>query len=769
MNKNTNKSDIEQKYKILSELTSDASFINYVDKNGNITTEFVGGNIKGLTGYSFEEFEKLGGREGLIIADDLFIVKNQIKSLLENKPATVQYRIKKKNGDIEWLEDIGYGIFDKKEKRVTTFYNSIRSITREKRAYSELSESKQKYETLYKTMKIMSDNAIDMIWTKDKNNKFTFVNKVVAEKLLNAKDTEEPIGKNEMYFIKRERNKHKNDKDWYSFGEECQNSDEIVKKTGKSGRFNEYGNVMGKFMFLDVYKAPLKDDNGKITGTVGYARDITELKKYEKELKDTVERFRNYLNFMPVAIFVFDKNGNIKEVNSAFEKITRKKEEELKGVNIKNFIKPDNLEGFDKGLKILTMHGSVNGQGRFVVNDAEKFISYHGIKLDDNTYLAVLFDITQQKLTDKALKINEQRYRTVFENLPNIAVQAYDKNRKAIFWNETSTKIYGYTKEEALGKEFEELIIPDDRKEAAKNLIDKWINGKSLAKPGEYRRKRKDNTIFYVYSTLIQIINYLGEKEIFALDIDLSPIKETENKLKKALSELEELNKTKDKIFSIIGHDLRSPFNSLLGFTELLSAKFHDFSEEEKYTMIKVLRKNSLQAYNLLNNILEWSRQQMGAISYQPSVVFIKNIFDEVISYIEINADEKDITIENKINPHHFAFVDKGSIAVVIRNLLSNAIKFTPKNGKITINSNLINTNLWVSITDTGMGIKKEVIDKLLSGQGEYTSTGTEGEKGTGLGLILCKNFLKMNKGELKIESEPGKGSTFSFRLPIYQ
>ncbi len=769
MNKKVYKSDIEKKYKVLSELTSDASFIHHVDKKGNITTEFVGGNIEGLTGYKFEDIHKMGGREAVVIADDLSIVKNQMKLLLENKPVTVQYRIKKKNGEIEWLEDIGYSIWDEKEKRVTTIYNSIRSITREKKAYLELLESKRKYESLYNRMKIMSDNAIDMIWTKDIDNKFTFVNKVVAEKLLNAKDTDEPIGKNEMFFVNRERKKHKDDKNWFTFGEECKNSDEIVLQSGKPGRFDEYGNVMGKFLYLDVYKTPLRDENGKIIGTAGYARDITELKKYEKELKDTVERFRNYLNFMPVAILVFDEKGNIEDVNSAFEKLTHEKEKNLKGINIKTFIKPVNYKSFEKGMNILISHGSVNGQGTFTINKSDKFISYHGIKLDETTYLAVLFDITQQILTDKALKINEQRYRTVFENLPNIAVQAYDKSRKAIFWNNTSAKIYGYTKEEALGKKFEELIIPHDKKEAAKNLIDKWIEGESIAKPGEYRRRKKDGTIFYVYSTLIQITNYLGEKEIFALDIDLSPIKETENKLKKALTELEESNKTKDKIFSIIGHDLRSPFNSLLGFTELLSSKFHEFNEDEKLSMINILRKNSLQAFNLLNNILEWSRQQMGTISYQPSVIFIKNIFDEVINSIQINADEKDITIENNINPHHFAFVDKGTIMVVVRNLLSNAIKFTPKKGKITINSKLETPNLWVSITDTGMGMEEDVIEKLLSGQGDHISQGTEGEKGTGLGLILCKNFLEMNNGELEIESEPGNGSTFSFRVPIFQ
>ncbi len=633
----------------------------------------------------------------------------------------------------------------------------------------EALENEKKYKKLYNLLKFMSDNAADMFWAKDINNRFTFVNKVFAKKLLNTEDTEEPIGKDIIFYAKREQKTHPDIKDFYTLAEKCETYDEKAKKSGKPLHFYYSGKIVNTYIYLDVYKSPLLDNKGKITGTVGYARDITETRKYQKELKDNVEKFRLYLNAMPVGLFIMDEKGVIKEVNSAIEKLLGKSEKELMGKNLKDFVYSKDYKSLSKGMKILVQQGSAKGEGIFPIGKNKNMaIAYNGLKLSDTSYLGVINDITAERQAKELLKLNEQRYRTVFENLPNIAVQAYDINRKTIFWNDTSTLFYGYTKEEVYGKRFEDLIIPDDKREWAKRKINEWLNTSKPTKPGEYLRKRKDGSIFTVFSSFIKIVNYHGKKEFFSLDIDLSTIKETENKLKQTLAALKESNKTKDKIFSIIGHDLRAPFNSLLGFTELLIDQYYDFTDEERFNMVNVLRKNSLQAFNLLNNILEWSRQQLGTIHYQPNVVFIKQIVDEVINSVKISAEEKQLTIENKINPHHFAYCDKATVSVIIRNIISNAIKFTFKNGNIEISSSLKSDKLWISIKDTGIGISRKNIEKILRSQGDYTTLGTQGEKGTGLGLMLSQNFIKMNKGELQISSQPGKGSIFSFSLPLF-
>jgi len=758
----------ETKYRLFSMLTSDANFIYFINENGNISTEFAGGNLLQLSGYTFEELNKMGGRDAIILADDLPKLQLQKEKLLENKPFSVQYRIKKKNGKIAWFDDIAFPVRDVRDNKVVKVYNSLRDISAEKEAEERFALREKKYRELFNLVKIMSDNAADMIWAKDMDNKFIFVNELMAKKFLNAKDTDEPIGKNVMFFVMRERNEHPEHKDWFTFDAECADSDEIVKENKKPGHFKEYGFVMGKYLSFDVYKSPLWDDAGNMIGTVGYARDITLEEHYQKELENSAKRFKYYLNNLPVAVFVTDENGRFVEINSAAEELTGLKAEKLKKMVVKDFVNEENIEKLKKAGDKLRNEGEISGEDNFIMADKQKkTVFYQTMKLPDKQFLAVAIDVTKQKEVENVLRLNEQRYRTVFEGLPNIAVQAYDKNRQVIFWNKASVLLFGYSKEEALGKTFEELIIPVNKREWAKQKVNNWLQSDELTKPGEYSRMKKNGAIFTVYSSFIKIVNIKGEKEFFSLDIDLSAVKQAESQLKQTLKELEESNKAKDLILSIVAHDLRSPFNSLLGFTELLSEQYHDFSEEERLNMIGLLRKNSFQAFDLLNNVLQWSRQQLGTIKYEPSIFLIKPLVKEVVSQLNIAAEDKNIRVIDKTANSHFGYFDRGLISVVLRNLISNAIKFTPQGGEINISSVNQDKNLWVNIEDNGIGIDKNILEKILNSKGNYTTKGTEGEKGTGFGLMLCNDFIKMNKGKLKISSILGKGSMFSFNLPI--
>ncbi len=760
-------SESRQKFKLLSSISSDLSFIYHLKQDGSYENEFVGGNFEKLTGYEYNELKQMGGRDSIVLNEDLPLLANQEKTLLKGKPFKASYRIRKKDGTISWVEDISFPVKTDDNNNVIEVYNTIRNITIEKKALYELQQREKKYADLYNLLKNMSDNADDMIWAKDMENKFTFVNKAIAKKLLNAKDTEEPLGKNEMFFVARERKQHPEDPKWFTFGEDCSNSDEIVKESGKPGHFDEYGNVMGKFLYLDVFKAPLRNEKGEMIGTVGFARNITRLKEIEKELQDNVKKFRSYLNALPIGILIFDKNGTILDLNPEITKLANQKEENIIGKNISEFVPPKNHLSLKKGMDILFNKSIVTGEGDFTYKNITKHLKYQGLKTDNDKFLGVILDITSQHQAENILRLNEQRYRTVFENLPNIAVQAYNKDREAIFWNDTSSRFYGYSKTEALGKKFEDLIIPEEKKEWTKEKIGKWLLSDTQTKPGEYLRRKKNGKTFMVYSSFIKIKNFNGETEFFSLDIDLTEIKETELKLKKALTELEESNATKDKIFSIIAHDLRAPFNSLLGFTDLLVNQYEDFSDEEIYDMILALKKNSEQAFNLLNNLLHWSRQQIGTIKYNPTLLFVHRIADEVIKSFHSNIEEKELSVINNIDKNAFAFCDKDLLAVVIRNLLSNAIKFTPEGKNIELTSSIVEDKLWINITDTGIGIPKENIDKVLNTKETFTTKGTADEKGTGLGLMLVQNFVKLNKGNFKVESEPDKGSTFSFSLPL--
>ncbi len=244
----------------------------------------------------------------------------------------------------------------------------------------------------------------------------------------------------------------------------------------------------------------------------------------------------------------------------------------------------------------------------------------------------------------------------------------------------------------------------------------------------------------------------------------------TLKKLSKANDELRELNATKDKFFSIIAHDLRNPFNSIFGFADILANTTKIQNTEKTLHYIDIIRKSAESAYKLLENLLEWSRSQTGRIEYVPLDLNIKQLVDEAVNLYKAIADNKQITLQNNINTKYFVFADKSTIDTTVRNLISNALKFTPKGGSITINAQETVNNqknyIEVSVCDTGVGMSNEKVEKLFRIDQNVSTTGTEKEQGTGIGLILCKEFIEKNKGKISVESTAGEGSIFRFILP---
>jgi len=239
--------------------------------------------------------------------------------------------------------------------------------------------------------------------------------------------------------------------------------------------------------------------------------------------------------------------------------------------------------------------------------------------------------------------------------------------------------------------------------------------------------------------------------------------------IEKQKKELESLVATKDKFFSIIAHDLKSPFNSLLGFSDLLYESFSELDDNEKIEYIAQIHKASQGLYDLLENLLQWSRTQMGKMEWNPEKVDMEKIFTNSLSILQIGLNNKNIHIESNFQSNTYVYCDLNMALTIVRNILSNALKFTPHDGKIKIQSEVTDHFVKYTITDNGMGISEENQKKLFQIDEKIKTNGTDGETGTGLGLILCNEFVKNNKGKIWIESESGKGSSFNFTLPVYQ
>lgn len=216
-----------------------------------------------------------------------------------------------------------------------------------------------------------------------------------------------------------------------------------------------------------------------------------------------------------------------------------------------------------------------------------------------------------------------------------------------------------------------------------------------------------------------------------------------------------------------MAHDLRNPFTNLLGYTDLILEKFDDYQTEELKQDIRHLQHSAKHLYALLTNLLTWSRIQRGVMLYQPAAIDLSELVQNTVYLFAQQAKRKHITFTIAMNEPHLAYADYQMINTVIRNLVSNALKFTPSEGMITISANREPQQITLTVKDTGIGISDTGLNRLFRIDRHYTKPGTQGEEGTGLGLILCKELIEKNAGTLRVESTIGTGTSFAFTLPV--
>jgi two-component system sensor histidine kinase/response regulator len=231
-------------------------------------------------------------------------------------------------------------------------------------------------------------------------------------------------------------------------------------------------------------------------------------------------------------------------------------------------------------------------------------------------------------------------------------------------------------------------------------------------------------------------------------------------------TQLQELNASKDKFFSIIAHDLRSPFSGLFALTELIIEEIDQYSKDQIKKVVLQLQNATETLYELLGNLLTWARIQQGLIECHPQIIDIRYVVVQNVDLFTPYAQQKKITLSHSIQEHTPAYADVNLVNTVVRNLVSNGLKFTPEGGCIVISVTHDEHEVCVSIADTGIGIPKEKLPDLFRVDVKYQRAGTAGEKGTGLGLVLCKELIEQNGGSVRVTSEEGKGTTFTFTLP---
>lgn len=403
-----------------------------------------------------------------------------------------------------------------------------------------------------------------------------------------------------------------------------------------------------------------------------------------------------------------------------------------------------------------TVHRAKDGR-EFQVEVSSTIITYRGEKV----ILSIARDITDRKRIENALKASEKLYRNPIERTPDGVYKSTHEGR-FVEVNPSMVTMLGYgSKEELMAVDIKRDLYFEPSERESLTLLER------LEELGIFRMRRKDGSEIWVEDHGWYVMNDRGEIEFHEGIIrDVTERKESEHKLLVQAEELQALVVTKDKFFSIIAHDLIGPFNAILGFSDLLLENYKDLDGEALGKSLQAINSASRQAYALLENLLLWSRTQTGRVELKPEVVHLQEKVHEILRLVKIQANNKDIQLSMIVPSHLKVVADKNMLGTILRNLLSNAIKFTPHRGKIEVGARMKEGSVEIFVTDNGVGIPKENLEKIFRVENKLSTPGTDKEKGSGLGLVLCHEFVKMQGGKIWVESLQGKGSTFWFALP---
>jgi PAS domain S-box-containing protein len=372
-------------------------------------------------------------------------------------------------------------------------------------------------------------------------------------------------------------------------------------------------------------------------------------------------------------------------------------------------------------------------------------------------------DITDQKQAEIALMKSEEKYRSLTENIGE-GVCFVNEKELFVYANSAAEKIFGVDKSGLMGLCLNDFLLGENV-EIIKSETQKRREGEPSS--FEHEIILKDGSKKDLLATATPSFNDKKFIGTFCIFRDITDRKRHETEIKLKNEQLIQANAEKDKFFSIIAHDLRSPFQFLLGFTQLMVEDLPTLTSEQTQKMALSMRTAATKLFNLLNNLLEWSMMQQGVISFYPESSILLNGIVPIIELVRDTADKKMIRIVYDIPEDLRVSADAQMFKSLMSNLVFNAVKFTPKGGSVTIVAKPISDG-WVevSIKDTGIGMNKSIVDNLFRLDEQTNRKGTEGEPSSGLGLIICKDFIEKHGGKLWVESEVDRGSTFSFTLP---
>jgi len=358
-------------------------------------------------------------------------------------------------------------------------------------------------------------------------------------------------------------------------------------------------------------------------------------------------------------------------------------------------------------------------------------------------------------------------YSQIIDSLQDYSILTLDNEFIINSWSSGSIKIFGHDSEEVIGQAFDLIFTEED----IKNGIPKKEIETAL-KEGRATDNRwhiaKDKSLFYAYGLVFPLIGLDGERLGFVKILrDLTDRKQSEDAIKKYVRQLEELNTHKESVLAILSHDLRSPLSAIIGTAKYLKDNFHKMKSDVVQEMLDLLYKSSTDELDMLDYLVEWARIKYASDAFSPTKIKLIEYIDKVFETLNETATINTINLHHEIEENTTVFADGKMLISIIQNLVSNAIKHTEKDGTITVSAKSKDDKIIVQVKDTGIGMSKEIMEKLFTPQMKTLCETRKKNKGAGIGLLLVRGFLEKNGGEIWVESIEGEGSSFYFTLPI--
>ncbi len=586
----------------------------------------------------------------------------------------------------------------------------------------------------------------------------------------------------------------------------------VINTAIVDGNVTEKEKRFMKNRIFSIKAIPVKEKNNVVVGAIGYFRDITSEKKKNEEIIQSREELKLLVEHQNELIIKIDHEHRFLYVSKSYQELYGHSPSDLTGKDIYRFVEQedkvflkrtlDNLRRKNKTdayaeIRESTLEGVkwIGWSYKPVMDESGKCHAFVGIGRDitekkhvehllkkkNKDYKALnqelkLQNYNYEKLTSELVKRNneiqnlyqqlkdsEERFRTMFMKHSSIMYLIDPETKVIINANEAAIKFYGYSTEELIGSYLDKILVKeDDRKKETK------FKNAHKSNPVQSRHKLSNGRIreVEVHSMPIRIEYDLFE---FAIVYDITKRNKAERKLALSEKKLRQANQAKDKFFSIIAHDLKNPFNALIGLSDYLVRNLNKIEHTRVMDIIKNINQVSNQSYALLESLLQWSRTQSGTMSLSITAVSLNELIMNNMSLISEAAKAKEIDMVSDLPDYFYVWADKNMIDTVIRNLLNNAVKFTYRGGKVRVSVRKTGKQVWLTVKDNGQGMSEKQINSLFSIDSNYTTPGTEKEKGTGLGLIVCKEFIEKCRGKIEVESELKKGSTFNVKLKAYE